>query len=63
MQDSTRSGCEDRQTLFTPFCPSARFTFGRAKVAQVESAKTPPAYSRVATLVLNEVDNLEKLFP
>jgi len=31
-------------------------------VAQVESAKTPENYARVATLVLNEVDNLEKLF-
>jgi len=33
-----------------------------ALVAQVESAKTPAASARVATLVLNEVDNLEKLF-
>jgi histone H3/H4 len=32
-------------------------------VAQVESARTPSDYARVATLVLNEVDNLEKLFP
>jgi hypothetical protein len=31
-------------------------------VAQVESAKTPAANAHVATLVLNEVDNLEKLF-
>jgi hypothetical protein len=34
-----------------------------ALVAQVESAKTPAASAHVATLVLNEVDNLEKLFP
>jgi len=34
-----------------------------ALVAQVESAKTPANYDRVATPVLNEVDNLEKLFP
>jgi hypothetical protein len=34
-----------------------------ALVAQVESAKTPADYDRVATPVLNEVDNLEKLFP
>jgi hypothetical protein len=33
-----------------------------ALVAQVESAKTPAANAHVATLVLNEVDNLEKLF-
>jgi PBP1b-binding outer membrane lipoprotein LpoB len=33
-----------------------------ALVAQVESAKRPADYTRVATLVLNEVDNLEKLF-
>jgi hypothetical protein len=33
-----------------------------ALVAQVESAKAPGDYPRVATLVLNEVDNLEKLF-
>jgi hypothetical protein len=33
-----------------------------ALVAQVESAKTPADYAHVATLVLNEVDNLEKLF-
>ena len=33
-----------------------------ALVAQVESAKTPADYTHVATLVLNEVDNLEKLF-
>jgi hypothetical protein len=33
-----------------------------ALVAQVESAKTPADYTRVATPVLNEVDNLEKLF-
>jgi hypothetical protein len=33
-----------------------------ALVARVESAKTPPDYARVATPVLNEVDNLEKLF-
>jgi hypothetical protein len=33
-----------------------------ALVKQVESAKTPANYARVATLVLNEVDNLEKLF-
>jgi hypothetical protein len=31
-------------------------------VARVESAKTPADYARVATPVLNEVDNLEKLF-
>jgi hypothetical protein len=31
-------------------------------VAQVESAKAPAEYTRVATQVLNEVDNLEKLF-
>jgi hypothetical protein len=31
-------------------------------VALVESAKTPADYLRVATPVLNEVDNLEKLF-
>jgi hypothetical protein len=34
-----------------------------ALVAQVESAKRPADYARVATPVLNEVDNLEKLFP
>jgi hypothetical protein len=33
-----------------------------ALVARVESAKTPADYGRVATPVLNEVDNLEKLF-
>jgi hypothetical protein len=33
-----------------------------ALVAQVESAKTPADYERVATPVLDEVDNLEKLF-
>jgi uncharacterized protein YcbX len=33
-----------------------------ALVARVESAKTPADYERVATPVLNEVDNLEKLF-
>jgi hypothetical protein len=33
-----------------------------ALVAQVESAKTSAEYSHVATPVLNEVDNLEKLF-
>ncbi|HXM33683.1 MAG TPA: hypothetical protein VN920_00715 [Pyrinomonadaceae bacterium] len=33
-----------------------------ALVAQVESAKTPADYTRVATHVLTEVDNLEKLF-
>jgi hypothetical protein len=33
-----------------------------ALVTQVESAKAPGDYPRVATLVLNEVDNLEKLF-
>jgi hypothetical protein len=33
-----------------------------ALVTRVESAKTPADYSREATLVLNEVDNLEKLF-
>jgi len=32
-------------------------------VAQVESAKTSADYARVATPVLDEVDNLEKLFP
>ena len=32
-------------------------------VAQVESAKTSADYARAATPVLNEVDNLEKLFP
>ncbi|HBB89248.1 MAG TPA: hypothetical protein DC047_16715 [Blastocatellia bacterium] len=31
-------------------------------VARVGSAKTPAAYTSVATPVLNEVDNLEKLF-
>ena len=31
-------------------------------VAQVESVKKPADYARVATPVLNEVDNLEKLF-
>jgi hypothetical protein len=34
-----------------------------ALVTQVEGAKTPADYARVATPVLNEVDNLEKLFP
>jgi hypothetical protein len=34
-----------------------------ALVARVESAKTPADYARVATPLLNEVDNLEKLFP
>jgi hypothetical protein len=33
-----------------------------ALVAKVESAKAPADYTRVATPVLNEVDNLEKLF-
>jgi uncharacterized membrane-anchored protein YhcB (DUF1043 family) len=33
-----------------------------ALVAQVETAKTPADYARVATPVLDEVDNLEKLF-
>jgi len=33
-----------------------------ALVARTESAKTPADYERVATPVLNEVDNLEKLF-
>jgi hypothetical protein len=33
-----------------------------ALVAQVESARKPDGYMRVATAVLNEVDNLEKLF-
>ena len=33
-----------------------------ALVARVESAKTPTDYVRVATPVLDEVDNLEKLF-
>jgi hypothetical protein len=33
-----------------------------ALVAQVEGAKTPADYARVATPMLNEVDNLEKLF-
>jgi hypothetical protein len=33
-----------------------------ALVTQVEGAKTPADDARVATLVLNEVDNLEKLF-
>jgi hypothetical protein len=33
-----------------------------ALLAQVESARTPAAYVREATLVLDEVDNLEKLF-
>jgi histone H3/H4 len=33
-----------------------------ALVAQVESNKTPAHYARVATPVLDEVDNLEKLF-
>ena len=34
-----------------------------ALIAQVGSARTSADYSRVATPVLNEVDNLEKLFP
>jgi hypothetical protein len=33
-----------------------------ALVAQVESANKPADYARLATHVLNEVDNLEKLF-
>jgi uncharacterized protein YcbX len=33
-----------------------------ALVAQVEAGKTPAHYARVATRVLDEVDNLEKLF-
>jgi hypothetical protein len=33
-----------------------------ALVAQAESARTPADYTRVATLILNEVDNLETLF-
>jgi hypothetical protein len=33
-----------------------------ALVARVEAAKTPADYARVATLELDEVDNLEKLF-
>src|SRR5882762_6567275 len=33
-----------------------------ALVAQVDAAKTPADYTRVATPVLDEVDNLEKLF-
>jgi len=33
-----------------------------ALVARVESAKTDADYAHVATLVLDEVDNLEKLF-
>jgi hypothetical protein len=33
-----------------------------ALVARVESARTAADYTRVATPVLNEVDNLEKLF-
>ena len=33
-----------------------------ALIARVESAKTPADYTRVATPVLDEVDNLEKLF-
>jgi uncharacterized membrane-anchored protein YhcB (DUF1043 family) len=33
-----------------------------ALVKRVESAKTSADYARVATPVLNEVDNLEKLF-
>ena len=33
-----------------------------ALVAQAESAKTPADYTREAALILNEVDNLEKLF-
>ena len=33
-----------------------------ALVVRVESAKTPADYARAATPVLNEVDNLEKLF-
>jgi hypothetical protein len=32
-------------------------------VAQVEGARAPADYARVATPVLDEVDNLEKLFP
>jgi hypothetical protein len=34
-----------------------------ALVAQVEGARMPADYARVATPMLNEVDNLEKLFP
>jgi hypothetical protein len=34
-----------------------------ALVARVAAAKTPADYARVATPVLNEVDNLEKLYP
>jgi hypothetical protein len=34
-----------------------------ALVAQVEGARMPADYARVATPVLDEVDNLEKLFP
>jgi hypothetical protein len=34
-----------------------------ALVTQVEGSKTLADYRRVATPVLNEVDNLEKLFP
>lgn len=33
-----------------------------ALVARAEAAKTPADYGRLATLILNEVDNLEKLF-
>jgi hypothetical protein len=31
-------------------------------IVRVESARTPAEYARIATPVLDEVDNLEKLF-
>ena len=52
--DSLRKSVEARSA------PEAK-KFG-ALVAQVESARTPSDYASVAPLVLNEVDNLEKLF-
>lgn len=52
--DSLRKSIEARSA------PEAK-KFG-ALVAQVESAKAPSDYASVAPLVLNEVDNMEKLF-
>lgn len=52
--DSLRKSVEARSA------PEAK-KFG-ALVAQVESARTPSDYASVAPLVLNEVDNLEKIF-
>jgi hypothetical protein len=52
--DSLRPTIEAKSTAETK-----RF---EALVAQVESARTSADYTRVATPVLNEVDNLEKLF-